>query len=272
MLFGKLKKLLVCLLLTTLVLAAGSAAHWSYYGEDGPAHWGELSAEYLACAEGLGQSPINISWDDDDDDDGDDDFSSANKDRNLNAPELTFDYSSSATLDVFNNGHTIQANVPPNSGTLFIGQDAYALAQFHFHTPSEHLLNGDSYAVEMHLVHKNGNDELAVVGVFFNVGYKNAELASLFANLPAVKDAHASVADFDLSAIAPNSSATFRYSGSLTTPPCSEGVRWHVAAVPSNLSHTQYRAFSHLFTGSHFPDGNRRPVQNLNGRNVVLVP
>jgi carbonic anhydrase len=219
---------------------ADEAVHWGYSGAEGPTHWEGT------CADGLEQSPIDIA-----------DSST------LNAADLEFHYSSTP-LEIVNNGHTIQVNEAPGNKVVIDGQD-YALLQFHFHNPSEHTLNGDAAPLELHLVHKNAAGELAVVGVFLREGAANAALSPVFDNMPAeagdpVKVAGAAV---DPAALLPADASYWRYNGSLTTPPCSEGVKWHVMKNAIEASADQIAAFKALYTG------NARPVQAMNARSFM---
>jgi carbonic anhydrase len=142
---------------------------------------------------------------------------------------------------------------------------AYSLAQFHFHAPSEHTVEGRHFPVEVHFVHVNEAGELAVAGAFFEEGEHNEAFAPIFADLPTgegeVRDLEG--LELDLDSLVPVGSPYYRYLGSLTTPPCSEGVEWFVRTEPLSLSAGQIAEFKAIF------DGNRRPTQPLNGRNVT---
>lgn len=184
-------------------------------------------------------------------------------------PALQFDYSSAATLSVINTGSpgeeaTIRANVAPGAGRLTIGGDTYDLLQFHFHADSEHSINGVSSPMELHLVHRAANGNLAVVGRLIQEGPENTLLASIFGSLPATPSDTLTVNNFALSGLLPADLDSFRYSGSLTTPPFTEGVAWNVLAEPLTLSLAQIDAFRALF-----PDGDSRDVQPLNGRIIL---
>lgn len=242
------------MLAVTLAVALPSPAKaseaWGY--EHGTEQWGYLDPAYAGCSTGLQQSPIDVI--------------------RTNAipallPHLTFNYASSITLDVANLGHTIQGFPPGTANTLRIGGKIYTLVQFHFHTPSENFLDGEQYPLEMHLVHKAADNSLAVVGVFFDSGAANPQLQKILAAAPATEGAHGSASAFHLNALIP-SGPIYRFAGSLTTPPCSEGVAWHVASVRKTASLAQLAAFAARFSGHEFPGGNRRPVQARNGRSV----
>lgn len=186
-------------------------------------------------------------------------------------PRLNFHYPGRITLSVTNNGHTIQANVPDGGGTLELGGVMFNLLQFHFHTPSEHTINGEHAPIEMHLVHKTPDGaQTAVVAVFILHGRENKELQKIWEDLPTEEGEQASVAGFHLKKILPDGPRTsYRYMGSLTTPPCSEGVFWNLLATPITMSGAQIDKFQAVFSGEEFPTGNARPIQPLLGRQVT---
>lgn len=178
---------------------------------------------------------------------------------------LHFDYSSRATLEVVNTGSpdeeaTIRANVPAGAGRLAVEGVAYDLRQFHWHTPSEHRVEGEEFPMEMHLVHEGPGGSLLVVGIFLRRGHRHGELEKIFADLPEEGDP-TSVPGFKLSRLLPGDRRSVRYRGSLTTPPFTEGVSWVVLADPLEVPGQLIAAFQALF-----PDGNSREPQPLNGR------
>lgn len=242
---------LAALLATAATAPANASDTWGY--EHGTEQWGLLDPAYATCSSGLQQSPIDV-------------IRAYAQHRLL--PPLAFHYTPSATLDVANLGHTIQGVAPGTGNTLRIGSKSYTLVQFHFHTPSENFLDGEQYPLELHLVHRATDNSLAVVGVFFDEGAANAELQKIIAATPDEEGEHGSAPGFQLNALIP-SGPIYRFAGSLTTPPCSEGVAWHVASVRKTASLAQLAAFSTRFSGHEFPGGNRRPVQPRNGRPVV---
>jgi carbonic anhydrase len=217
------------------------AVHWTYDGHTGPAHWTGLSGENWACG-GLHQSPIDLA------------------DAVPVRTALDFDYRPTA-LNLVNNGHTIQQNVEAGSW-LRVGDDVYALKQFHMHTPSEHTVGGKVYDLELHLVHQNEAGQLAVVGVLFERGATNAFLETFWRHLPVTpNERHGDPAvQLDVRSFLPASGACFAYEGSLTTPPCTEGVRWMVLETPVQLAPSQLDAFRAIY--AH----NARPVQPRNNR------
>ena len=216
---------------------------WSYAGTGGPAFWGALAPAWAACSTGRSQSPIDIS-----------------AARRADAPAPVFDYRPSP-LRIVNTGHTVQVNYAPGSRLVLAGE-VYALVQFHFHAPAEHALAGVRAAMEAHFVHRSASGALAVVGAPMRVGRRNEALAAVFDNMPSAPGpaVRVSGATVDASMVLPRAGAYFRYEGSLTTPPCSEGVRWLVLAGAIEASGDQVAAFRRV-TGP-----NARPLQALNGR------
>ena len=216
-------------------------AHWSYSGDTGPAHWGGT------CQSGEQQSPIDLR---------------GASPRNL--PNINFSYNA-FPLALVNNGHTVQANAAPGSHITVAGHE-YALAQFHFHAPSEHTVEGRSFPLEMHLVHKDATGRLAVIGVLFERGQPMAALARLFASLPATAGERTAPSGetIDPAAILPANRVYFTYAGSLTTPGCDEAVQWFVLQQPVAISAEQIESFTRLYPDNH------RPVQPLGRRSIIL--
>lgn len=227
-------------------LQAEASVHWGYEGERGPAHWGDLAPEFATCATGRAQSPIDLA---------------GNPTRDRAAAPLAFRYQPTP-LAVKNNGHTLQVDYAPGSSATING-DRYDLLQFHFHAPSEHTVNGRPAAMELHLVHRNAAGKLAVVGVLIEAGAANPELARLWENAPTEEGTSAPNGSINAANLLPASQGTlYHYTGSLTTPPCSEDVDWNVLAVPIQASPAQIAQFRQLY------DGNARPVQALNRRTL----
>ncbi|HVG21252.1 MAG TPA: carbonic anhydrase family protein [Blastocatellia bacterium] len=184
-------------------------------------------------------------------------------------PQLGFSYGTKVALDLINTGSpgefaTVRANVQAGDGELCIGGATYKLLQFHWHTPGEHLRQGHSFPIEMHLVHQAADGSLAVVGVWIMPGREHTELAKIFANLPTASGEHRAVNRFNLTTLLPQNLESYRYMGSLTTPNFDEGVRWNVLAKPIEMSPQQIAAFKAIF-----PEGNSREVQPLNGRAIL---
>ena len=230
-----------------------AASDWGYGEDNGPDVWCDLNPAYSLCCTGIAQTPVNIT-------------PAALQFTDL--PDLDFAYETTE-LEVKHNGHTIEAVVPAGEGSLTIGATVYELLQFHFHTKSEHNVNGRALPMEMHLVHRSASGALAVVGVFIVQGSRHKELDKIFRSLPQNEGDQLAVEDFRLEKILPDGEETFRYGGSLTTPGCTEGVSWNVMAEPIEMSRKQIRDFRAIFSGAEFPNGNRRPVQPLNGRTLL---
>lgn len=226
--------------------APGHEVHWAYMGEGSPDKWGELKGDYATCKIGGAQSPVDLQ-----------------DSAPVKADDLAVSYNP-IPLKVLNNGHTIQIQ-SPGAGTLTVGGKTYTLAQMHFHTPSEHTVNGKAADMELHLVHKNEAGELAVLGLMLNKGTESPLVQQIWSNLPTEVNAEKEVAGvtLDLKTILPTDMSHYHYVGSLTTPPCSEGVQWYVLKTPATVSEAQVVAFAGLF------QTNARPVQPLNGRELV---
>lgn len=218
-----------------------SAPHWGYVGEMNPTQWGR---EFPTCAIGKSQSPIDIK----------EPFAKATQ-------TIKPDYKEGA-LKIVNNGHTIQINVDPGS-KLMIDKDSFDLLQFHFHRPSEEKVNGKPMAMVAHFVHKNQAGKLAVVGVLLNEGPENAMLKTIWANAPKSEGPEVVVpnAKSNPAALVPKSLSYYSFEGSLTTPPCTEGVTFYILKTPVTLSKDQVQAFPFKV--------NARPVQPLNGRRIL---
>ncbi len=242
----ELTQILLC-----FFIAAGLAsckhenAHWAYGGDSGPEQWGDLSTDFQACKLGKNQSPIDIS-----------------NAKTTDLTSLTLNYQDTPYV-VENNGHSIQINLE-NAGNLTIGEDTYKLLQFHFHNPSEEAVDGQRFPLVAHFVHKSDAGNLAVIALFFATGKENALLKPVFSNLPAEeKESLKGDSQINPASILGNELAYYAYNGSLTTPPCSEGVRWIVLKKPTELSLEQLSAFKELYSG------NARPLQPLNARQVL---
>jgi len=224
-----------------------STPHWGYTGDIGPEHWGELCPEFALCSLGQAQSPIDLV-----------DVESASL-----AP-VVFRYGE-VRLNIANNGHSIQIECG-ESGAIEIGGQRYALRQFHFHAPSEHTVAGRYYDMEAHLVHASAQGELAVVGVFMQRGRHHAGLAALWQNLPQHEGESYTTGEIVVrpEVLLPANRRAYRYEGSLTTPPGTEGVHWIVLAEPIEISPAQLATFCALY------HGNNRPPQPRHSRRVWI--
>ena len=231
---------------TSTEAAATSEVHWGYEGDGSPEHWGDLSAEFEACGTGQEQSPINLS------DATPEDLA-----------DVEFAYAASAG-EVLNNGHTLQYT-PSNTQKVTLDGEELELAQLHMHTPAEHEVDGKQLPGEIHFVHKNAAGEITVLGVLLEEGAPNELVQYLLDNAPETVDAsHLSQEEVNIADALPASHEYITYAGSLTTPPCSENVRWIVMTQPVTASAEQLQAFESLI------GKNARLVQNQNGRELTL--
>ena len=225
---------------------------WTYEGETGPEHWGDLNPDFAACKNGKEQSPINIET------------SRVIEDEKI--PDLVINYKPTE-FSLSNDGHTIQANPLSNNNTFSIDNKEYKLVQFHLHTPSEHQINGKNFDLEFHFVNENTNNQLAVLGLMVKEGASNPFLEKAWNVIPTEETTEAvKLTDpIDLMRLLPKDTDSFQYNGSLTTPPCSEGVKWVVLEEPIEMSKEQIDKFRNIFSE------NNRPVQPLNEREVKKV-
>lgn len=233
-------------LVTSGLVNAGDAPHWGYDGQAGPENWARLTPEYVLCGTGMNQSPIDIAGE-----------------IKAELPPIEFSYTASAT-EILNNGHTVQANFAPGS-TIRVGGRQFELKQVHFHTPSENNIRGKSFPMEAHLVHADSDGRLAVVAVMFTQGKDNPAVAKLFDQLPEnVGDKLALDATLKAAQLLPRNRGYYRFSGSLTTPPCTEGVTWLVMKDPVTVGAEQVGRFAHAIHHA-----NNRPLQTINARAVL---
>lgn len=228
----------------SVAYAAGDVK-WTYEGENGADNWAKLTPEFAAC-NGKNQSPINLEG--------------------FIESELTpieFSYQAAGN-EILNNGHTVQVNYADGSAIKVDGID-FTLKQFHFHAPSENHIRGKSYPLEVHFVHADKDGNLAVVAVMFEAGEENKELAKAWASMPTEAGAKTALTDvISAAALLPESRDYYRFNGSLTTPPCSEGVRWLVMKNSVQASKEQIEAFSKAVGHA-----NNRPLQPVNARPVL---
>jgi carbonic anhydrase len=222
---------------------------WGYEGADGPANWAALSEDFAACEKGHEQSPIDLT----------------EKAAVESHKATTIDYKP-VTAELVNNGHTVQADVSPGSKIVLDGT-SYNLKQFHFHLPSEHTENGEHAAMELHFVHMDKKGKIAVVGVLMEKGSDGkSPFGPLWKKLPAKEGDEAKITEpIDLTAFLPKEHDQYRYEGSLTTPPCTEGVKWTVLEDSVEVSPAEVAAYKKLFPKDS------RPVQARNGRDLSHV-
>lgn len=226
--------------------AEAHKTHWTYEGKQGPDNWAKLSPEFATCETGRNQSPINIE----------------------NAMRASLKplkgIQKFPAKDIINNGHTVQVNFKQGN-MLVLDSAPYQMKQVHFHAPSENTINGKSFPLEAHFVHADAKGNLTVIGVMFKEGEASPGLEKLWAQLPDKEGAPVSLKSRVIpSELIPENRAYYRFSGSLTTPPCSEGVRWLMMKTPMMASKAQIEAFERAV--KHH---NNRPVQALNGRVIV---
>ncbi len=240
----------VCCCLVLLAASAPQEHHrehaWDYSETRGPSHWGDLKPEFAPCKTGHRQSPIDIR-----------------SSQKADLPPIRFDYKP-APLHIIDNGHTIMVNYGPGS-FLAVGGKKYALQQFHFHRPSEERINGKSFDMAVHLVHADETGKLAVVAVLLQEGEDNSLVRELWKDLPKEQDKEELLdkIQIDASRILPSDRSYYTYSGSLTTPPCSEDVTWFVLKQPTSVSAAEIEQFSKLYRND------ARPIQPVYGRTVL---
>ncbi len=221
------------------------AAEWAYDGAKGPEHWGDLSPEYLLAKTGRRQSPIDIV-----------------AVESASLPAIEFGYGPSM-IDLVYNGHTVK-EVEDHESSMTVAGKRFVLQQFHFHSPSEHTVNGRHSAMEMHLVHKSDDGTIAVIGVLIEQGADNPAFDQVWNYLPSAENRERKESiTIDAATLLPTAPNYYRYTGSFTTPPCTEEVLWMLLKTPVELSEHQITTFRKII------DGNNRPVQPLNERTVA---
>jgi len=245
---------LICAVLASVALVAGAPSaqehagpHWSYAGSDGPDHWGELDKTFKTCQLGHHQSPIDIR-----------------NPKPADLPPIQFAYQRTP-LHIVDNGHTIQVNYAPGS-FITVGAKRYQLTQFHFHHPSEERIDGKRFEMVAHLVHATREGALAVVAVLLDAGAENPVIASLWQHLPAHEGPELKLDDtqIDATGLLPQDRKYYTFSGSLTTPPCTENVTWFVLRTPVSIAQSQADAFGKIYPSD------ARPIQPLYGRTVLV--
>jgi carbonic anhydrase len=245
---------LVLPLVAAVLVSTGSRAqwktHWTYEGATGAEHWGDLDPEYAACKVGKEQSPIDIQ----------------NVEK-AELPALQFEYKSGPLKYLINNGYTIRVNYhdAPGSGNfLIVGSKRYQLTQFHFHRPSEEYIHGKPYAMEVHLMHAASDGKIVGVTVFLKAGSANTTIQQIWDHMPKAEGKEQEIAGVEVNPaeLLPHDVAYYAYMGSVTAPPCTEGVTWFVLKTPVEISPEEIDAFAKLYPHDV------RPVQPLNGRVV----
>lgn len=243
--------ILAAVLAAAVPASAQHKAHWGYEGASGPGHWANLEADFGTCARGKQQSPIDIR---------------STAARKATLPPLQFSYQP-VPLRIVDNGHSVQINYAPGS-FVTVGDKRYDLLQFHFHRPSEEALDGRRRDMVAHLVHKDAQGQLAVVAVLLEAGAASPLLETLWDRIPAAKGSEQldEAVRVNAADLLPVDRGYFTFAGSLTTPPCSEGVTWFVLKKPGALSTQQIARFA-----VRYPM-NARPVQSLHGRVIQTTP
>jgi len=221
------------------------AVHWSYEGKGAPEHWGDIDPRFSTCKNGVNQSPIDLQG-----------FTEAE------LPAIEFNYKL-VSKDMLDNGHSEQVNMKEGSSITLDGIK-FDLKQFHFHSPSENNINGKSFPLEAHFVHASKDGKLAVIAVMFEEGEENPALKELWANMPRKVGEDHVIDAKHLDALLPKDRDYYRFNGSLTTPPCTEGVRWLVMKKPVTLSKAQIETFKEVMHHQ-----NNRPLQPTNARMIL---
>ena len=232
------------------LFAGVSGVHWGYYGAINPEHWAELDPEFFMCREGKNQSPVNIE--------------KKNIITTKGLEKINFHYQTDAK-DVLNNGHTIKVDIKDGS---YIKVDGikFELKQFHFHTPSENQIDGKNFPLEAHFVHLSKDGELAVVSVMFDIGKDNDVISKIWDKVSkkAGIERSCALSAEAINSLLPENKRYYRFDGSLTTPPCSEGVRWFVMQDYGEVSRGQIVEFEKMMHGH-----DNRPIQPMNARKVL---
>lgn len=210
-----------------------------------PSKWGDLSPEFATCKTGKRQSPIDITG-------------AVNADQ----PVPTFDYPRAQKSMIENNGHSIEVTAP--GGSMTLGSEKYQLKQIHFHAPAENHIKGKEYPAEFHFVHKSDSGEIAVLGAFASVG-KATSAWDFFLKHAAMPKGEEAEVDVNWMGLLPDVSTTYQFEGSLTTPPCTEGVKWVVSSTPLAFSQAQLTELTAAY------GDNDRPIQPTNGRKIAKV-
>ncbi len=249
-----MKKLLVAAVAVVMMqvsVADEGKTEWGYSGDAGPESWGKLAPEFSTCGTGKNQSPINI-------------------DPLKNVIEakqkpIKFDYTMLIPERIHHNGHTVQVDMR-SGGEIEVDGKTFKLKQFHFHTPGEHTIAGTPFPMEIHFVHQAEDGQLAVVAVPLMPGWPHPTVAVLWQHLPQKKGDSFALANNALRTLEIEKDVTnyYRYNGSLTTPPCSEGVIWIVKRDRVTVAKPQWKALEKVLAHP-----NNRPIQPVNARLVI---
>ncbi len=238
-----MKKILLIFLITVSLTACSKQQDWGYSEENGPETWAEVNDEYATCADGDMQSPIDID--------------SSEVSTTTNTVDLSY---SKTNFKLIDTGHSLEFEVEGEKPTLQYDSTTYQLDQIHFHNESENTIDSKHYPLEAHFVNHelNNEDNKLVLSVMFDLGSYNEIIGDKFERIN-------EEVSFDPSKLIPEQASHYEFSGSLTTPPCSEGVKWIVFETPLSIGQDQLDAFTAYYSN------NNRPTQDLNGRNIHYV-
>lgn len=225
------------------------ATHWTYSGKEGPEFWGNISPKFTTCKSGKNQSPIDIK----------------RPILDTKLEPILYDYRMLTPSTMINNGHTVQVNMW-SGGNITVDGIKFTLKQFHFHAPSENTINGKNYPLETHFVHLSEKGEIAVIAMLYVPGKADPTLAKILPTIPMKAGDSVKLDSHSLKSLEMEDKLNnyIRYNGSLTTPPCTEGVRWIVMKQPYSISREQYDTLKKALKVD-----NNRPVQPLNARTIV---
>lgn len=225
--------------------APAPAPHWGYQGDGGPAAWAKLRPEFSLCGSGQRQSPVDIRGG-----------------LAVDLEPVQFAYTDSR-FGVIDNGHTVQANIAEGSH-IVVGGQRYELQNVHFHRPSEERIDGRQFEMSIHLVHRDAQGRLAVVALLVDRGPAHPVVQTVWNNLPLEPNQEVPArVTLPLPALLPDDRRYYTYMGSLTTPPCTEDVRWVVMRQPVAMSAEQIELFARIYPM------NARPIQQLAGRRIL---
>ncbi|MEV0074995.1 carbonic anhydrase family protein [Nocardia neocaledoniensis] len=228
---------------------AAAPSHWDY-DREGPDHWADLDKQYATCRNGHAQSPVDLPG----------------ATQTQAADHIEIEYRPIPTAALTNNGHAVQADVPADSGNrIIVDGTPFSLRQYHFHLPSEHTVDGAEAAMELHLVHADQAGRLAVLAVLLRAQTAPSPLTAVLTAAPDRVGATRTLSNIDPSAFLPDNRTQFRYEGSLTTPPCTEGVAWIVLRDPSPVAVSDVERYRALFPHTN------RPVQPRYDRPIILA-
>lgn len=236
----------VLLAMSTHAMAEDLTRKWGYYGEEGPAFWGDLDQSFQICKEGYHQSPIDLK-----------------KPILAKLPDFSTHYVPSTAL-ADDAGYTLRVDMKSASNHLELEGQNFDLIEFHFHQPAEHPIDGKVYPLELHFVNMSESGDAVALGVFYEVGAESPALNVLLPAFKASKEGKKQIeVQINPNDLQPQKASFYRYEGSLTTPPCREGLVWLVHQKPMTLSAEQLAMFKTLMIE------NARPVQKMHSRMLL---